>query len=821
MYHILYSFPFKSFSRLGGGFLFLIKFLFFIPFLTAQNFQISGKVTSRTTGKVVNNAEVFVESTSRISEVNSKGNYVLKNLPKGTYVIRVFAENFESEVRQVMLQKNEIIDFQLQVLADSLEGVEVIGTNDNTFGIQRLQSVDGFGIYEAKKTEVIVLEGLTANLATNNARQVYSKVAGLNIWESDGAGIQLGIGGRGLSPHRTSNFNTRQNGYDISADALGYPESYYTPPTEALQEIQIIRGAASLQYGTQFGGMLNFILKKAPEKKAFELTSRQTIGSFNFFNSFNSIAGTKGKFNYYTFYQYKKGNGWRSNSEFDVHTAYARLGFEPNDRLKLNVEYTFMNYLAQQAGGLTDREFRENPRQSNRTRNWFRVNWNLFALDFDYRFSSKLRLNSRTFALLAGKDALGDLSRIDRPDPMKERDLLSDEFQNFGNETRLIYNYEIGKQMAVFLVGARYYRGLTDRKQGKGDDTNSSTFKYLENANLQYSDYDFPNQNVAVFAENIFDISPRFSLTPGIRFEHIETKSEGFYNNITTHPLTGQILSLTPVEDDQVNKRSFVLLGLGMSYKTRKGKEIYANFSQNYRSVNFNDLRVINVNFEVAEDLKDESGFNIDLGIRGEIEQKLTFDASLFFLQYNDRIGSVLTVDEQTNIPKRRRQNVSDARIIGVETFGEVDISKILIPQSPHSLRVFTNLALIHGRYLHSDESAFDGKEVELIPPLNLKMGVSYQFKDFRASWQFTYVQEHFSDASNALETPSAIEGLIPNYSVMDLSFKYSYKHFLTEFGINNLLNQMYFTRRASGYPGPGIIPADGRNLYLTLAVKL
>ena len=38
--------------------------------------------------------------------------------------------------------------------------------------------------------------------------------------------------------------------------ALGYPESYYTPPFEALKSIEIIRGSAALQFGTQFGGLL-------------------------------------------------------------------------------------------------------------------------------------------------------------------------------------------------------------------------------------------------------------------------------------------------------------------------------------------------------------------------------------------------------------------------------------------------------------------------------------------------------------------------------------------------------------------------------------
>jgi Fe(3+) dicitrate transport protein len=41
------------------------------------------------------------------------------------------------------------------------------------------------------------------------------------------------------------------------------------------------------------------------------------------------------------------------------------------------------------------------------------------------------------------------------------------------------------------------------------------------------------------------------------------------------------------------------------------------------------------------------------------------------------------------------------------------------------------------------------------------------------------------------------------------------------ESSINNFANEMYYTRRATGYPGPGILPSDGRSFYLTLQVKM
>ena len=91
-----------------------------------------------------------------------------------------------------------------------------------------MQDYEGTSVLQEKKRSDL-LDLSMANLASNNARQIYNQIPGLNIYQNDDAGLQLNIGGRGLNPNRTSNFNTRQNGYDISADALGYPESYYTP----------------------------------------------------------------------------------------------------------------------------------------------------------------------------------------------------------------------------------------------------------------------------------------------------------------------------------------------------------------------------------------------------------------------------------------------------------------------------------------------------------------------------------------------------------------------------------------------------------------
>jgi Fe(3+) dicitrate transport protein len=53
----------------------------------------------------------------------------------------------------------------------------------------------------------------------------------------------------------------------------------------------------------------------------------------------------------------------------------------------------------------------------------------------------------------------------------------------------------------------------------------------------------------------------------------------------------------------------------------------------------------------------------------------------------------------------------------------------------------------------------------------------------------------------------------------MSGTYAFSEKFFVKG-GINNLLNEKYFTRRAGGYPGPGLLAAEPRNFFVTVGIK-
>ncbi len=800
---------------------YIITLLFYFMFLfcKGQSFSVTGIVNDEM-GKPLAGAVVFVKNTQLSDTTNVDGVYQIKKIPTGTYTFVCFLLNKKTVEKKITISGSQPVNFVLTDISNSLKTIVVEGKQETT-GLSRLEAIDNFGIYEAKKNEVVVLRDITINTATNNARQLYGKITGLNIWESDQAGLQLGIGGRGLNPNRTSNFNTRQNGYDISADALGYPESYYTPPAEALEKIEIVRGAASLQYGTQFGGMVNFRFKKGLLDKKIELTSRQSVGSWNYFSSFNSIGGTvaKGKVNYYAYYNYKRGDGYRPNANFDFHNAYVSFDAALTEKLSVNIDYTKMNYVAQQPGGLTDKLFEDDPRQSLRARNWFRVDWNLLAVNATYRFNANTQLNIRNFGLLAQRQSLGNLERINVADDGGNRTLIDGEFENIGSETRLIHRYKIRKQNSAFVAGVRFYRGTTTARQGDGNNQSGSDFYFLNPTDLENSDYRFPNYNYAAFIENIFDLSPKLSITPGLRFENIQTFSKGYYKEYV-YDGAGNVIVETTNEEDRSRKRSFIIAGIGISYKPTETVEVYGNISQNYRAINFSDLRLVNPSIFIDPNIQDEKGFTADLGIRGKAKNIFSYEVTGFYLSYQDKIGQVLRKDQPPLFNDFRfRGNISDARILGVEAFAECTLSKI----EAHKLlwTAFVNTSVTDAWYVSSENTSVDGNQVEQVPPFILRSGTTVKIQSISFTAQYSHSAQHFSDASNAVRTATAIEGIIPAYSVVDLSASYTYKKFTLEGSCNNVLNEKYFTRRADSYPGPGIIPADGRGFYVTLQVKL
>ncbi len=792
-------------------------------FIIGQENKVSGIILNEDLNTPESKIKIYDIDRGLLDETDEKGNFEFYTNKESNSIIFLSAEDLFFE-KKINIKNDTIIEIIFTPKIENLSEVILSANRTKAFQLKRLEDSKGTSIYAGKKNEVVLVTQTMANLAVNSSRQIYSQVAGLNIYENDDAGIQLHIGGRGLDPNRTSNFNTRQNNYDISADVLGYPESYYTPPAESLSEIQIIRGAASLQYGTQFGGLVNFVILPPNINKSLEITSRNTLGSNNLYTNYTSFSGTINKFSYYSFVNYKKGDGFRSNSEFDSKNMYINLNYQITKKTKISTEFTYLNYLAQQAGGLSDKMFNENPYQSNRQRNWFNLDWFLYNFKLESALNKNTSLVINFFGLNAKRKSLGFRSnRVDQIDPLQERDLIFGDFNNFGLESKLLTKYKILDKKSIFLLGLKYYNSNNTGEQGPGINNSEPNFNFQYDLfpNYRYqSFFTYPNLNFSLFGENIFYLSDKLSITPGFRYENIKTESDGYYKNINLDAAGNVILNELNYSND-IRKRSFVLLGIGISLKPKNFIEFYGNISENYRSVTFADISIYNPSYSINPNITDESGMTADFGLRGNIKNFISYDISLFNLSYNDRIGFVQKLMKDGRV-KTERGNVGDAKIFGIESLIDFNLKKIFFNKENYTLNYFINTSFIDSEYISSEIPGIKGKKVEFVPKSNIKTGLRFGYNNFMLSAQYSYMSKQFTDSSNAISgNLSGVIGQIPSYSILDLSTSYYFKNFTFESGVNNLLNEKYFTRRATGYPGPGIIPSSPRTFYLTIEIKI
>ena len=701
------------------------------------------------------------------------------------------------------------------IATKTLDLSDIIITEYRTVnGVGHLSDVTDGIIYAGKKTEVIITDSLDANKAINNTRQILGRTPGLNIVETESGGFTAnGIATRGLNPSQSIEMNTRQNGYNISADIYGYNEAYYLPPMEAVSRVEMVRGAASLQFGSQFGGLVNYVLKEAPKLKKVEFNTSQTVGSFGLFNSFNSIGGTIKKVNYYAFIQYRTIDGYRPNSKQWQVSGFGKIQYKPNEKVAMSVEYSLLRNELKMPGGLTDSAFNANPKSSTRTRNWLNSPWNIVSANLKYTPTENTTIDFKSTFLFSNRSLVwrnedGGPEALDNIDPSTNqyvpREVGKEKMQNSTTELRISHTYKTGKQRSTLAGGIRYSYAWFNRKGG-GEGTTNSDFDLSITGPWGY-DLDFSTTNFAPFIENVFKIGERFTFTPGFRFEYINSTATGF-----------KTIDNSKIYTDLVRNRYFPLFGAGLGFKLTANTNLYGNISQAYRPIDYGQLEPLGVISKIDPNLKDAKGFNSDLGYRGTIKNYLNFDIGAFYMAYNNRIGVVLKTDEQTGVDYTYRTNIANSVHQGIESYIEFNIVKCINTNSKYGISIFNSFAYIDSKYTSGE---FIGKRVETSANTINRVGLILNDSHFSITCQYNYVGDAYGDASNIKASSDPVAGYIPAYSVLDCSASYKFKKYAIKLGGNNLTDKAYFTRRTDEYPGPGIIPSIGRSWYLGFSAK-
>jgi Fe(3+) dicitrate transport protein len=753
------------------------------------------------------------------------------NLTPGTYNVRFSLIGYAHEsIDGVLIKYDELTEVKVQLRPSNIQLDELEVTEAPIFSYARLGESDELRVLAARKQEVVKMANIDANLVTNVSRQIFARTPGVMVWENDPSGIQINVASRGLSPNRNWEYNTRQNGYDIASDPVGYPEAYYAPPMEAVESIELIRGGASLQYGSQFGGLLNFKLRRA-SGKPIEIVSNQTVGSYGLFNSYNQISGTKGRFSYFGYYNNRSGSGWRDNSAFTAQHAHLRLGYQVHKNWSIEAEVSRQAYESQQAAGLADSLFALDPSQSHRNRNWFGAPATIASTTLKWKPNARATVSLNVFGLLGERNSVGFVRPINVLDTINlilgsynPRQVDRDAYRNIGAELRGQQTYLVANREQVLSYGMRYFNGQTNRQQLGAGSTGRDFDLTLVNGFFA-RDLNFEAEQFSAFAEHMFRFGRRWAVVPGLRFERINNTGSGRINlGADQTPL------LMPNTSRQ---RQFVLGAFGVEYHISPKIESYANISQAYRPITFAEITPSATTDVIDEELRDASGYKSEWGFRGTVQDWLTFDYSVYFMQYQNRIGTIAMYNADSST-YQFRTNIGTANSRGIESYTEVNWTNLLkMPANWGKISTFVALSWNDARIVDQKTTSvsngqisvgnLENNRLEYAPTYLHRYGISYLNKGFSLSLQGSAVGAVYTDATNTVKpNAAATVGLIPAYQVFDLSCKYLFKQRYTfNAGVNNISNALYATRRAGGYPGPGLMPADPRTAYVGVGIRL
>lgn len=658
-----------------------------------------------------------------------------------------------------------------------------------------LPDVQGTKINAGKKTTVLDFDALP-RINGNNYRQALTEAPGLVL--SEESTPLLSIGYRGLNPGRVQYMQVLADGIPLHADQFGYPEAYYTPPLDTVDRIEFTRGGAALMYGPQPGGALNYVTHRPRTDRAFSGETLHTTGSDQSYSTFNYVDGTVGRVGYYGYFHHRETAGFRSaNSDVRLNAFTGRLALDATTASRWLFTVESFGEEHGEPGGLT---FATGPGRVNydTARGTASRLFDRFALErraaaliwerdlangtfstrawaIDYTRTSK-RQNGGGFGVLpAGPDAA-------------TKNLERQQFNTYGAEGRVRLDWGAANRQ-VFTAGAQLFSTVSPRTDSRGRSADADNGDVLTRSRRE-SFY------TPVFVENLLRFGA-LSLTPGVRLEWVRQTVDETFN------LAKQNAG-TPLGRSS-DRQSVPLLGLASAYQFATKTQAYANLSESYRPIVFTQAVPTGGTALIPADLAESRAANYELGLRSQPAPGLVCEASVFWLDFANQIGTVSLPGGRSTVG-----NVGRSVHRGAEASLKYNLLARRSGPAAPELNAYANVMLLRARFERGPQA---GRTPQLAPAHVVRAGLVYSRGDaIKLGLLGTVVARSYGDDNNSAERA------LPAHSVCDLTaeFKITGTRVRLVGGINNLLDADYYSRVTNA----GIDPAPRRNAYAGVAVE-
>ncbi len=755
----------------------------------------------------------FVQET--VTDID--GTFAFLSLPQGRYRISVSARAFGAISRDMIFSTNERLDL---VLKPETVAAEVSVTSSYLTGTpESLTEIPG----SIERIDARTLE----SSRVFNFSEALRKISGVNVRDEEGFGLRPNIGIRGTNPTRSTKVLLLEDGMPLSYAPYGDNASYYHPPVERYESIEVLKGSGQIAYGPQtIAGVINYLTPNPPAKPSFNF--KLEGGNQRFFNGGAGFGGTFGKLGGILNFNHKRGDGARENTRFKLYDSFTKVTYALNQNNALTAKYTFFREDSNLTyTGATEAEFAAKARGNIFKNDFFNTRRYGFALQHVGVFTSKINLTTNFYSNYFSRDwwrqSSNSSQRPNRLNVDSDCRGLADlnttcgnegrlrDYLMIGIEPRLNANFSISGVRNEFNIGFRIHREDQDRIQKNGDLPNSRDGAIAENNERKAMAYSGFIQNRFIWRD--------FAITPGVRIEKIEFER----TNALANGGAGVTGNTTVTE---------VIPGFGVAYSGLPRMTIFAGAHRGFSPPRVED--VVSNTGGVTE-LDSELSWNYEIGVRSRPFRGIELSSAFFRNDYANQIvaASIAGGTAFTNGGETLQQ--------GLEFSSQIDSGAIF--RSPHNFyfrTAFTYLptAEFRGTRLSSVTSAatlnvycpaarrvsptacsITENRLPYSPETLLTSSIGYSHPaGFDAFVENVIIGRQFGDDLNAVNpTSNAQLGAIPAQTYWNATANYKVEKLRTTFFVTakNISDRLFIVDRSRG-----ILPSQGRLIQAGVHVR-
>lgn len=670
-----------------------------------------------------------------------------------------------------------------------MPAIEVIGENKDA-----LKNIPGSG--------QIITKALLSKIHPISVHEVLSRVPGLHLRDEEGLGLRPNIGVRGLFPTRSSKVLLLEDGIPFVLAPYGDPATYYHPPIDRFERIDVLKGSGQIQFGPQsIGGVINYITKTPPSEPSGSISV--IGGSRNFFKTYTSAGGTWGDVKLLLDYTRKLGDGARENIHSEVDDLTGKIGVSVGKKSSLLLKLNYYGENSQVTyAGLTQTEYEQNPRANPFKDDNFKITRVGLHSIYYYPLTEKIFLTANLYSYNiqrnwwrqhhngVNSNVIPATETQTKPDTAVTGRLR--DFWVYGIEPRLNLNHSFLRLKHKTDFGFRLHYEIQDRQALQNLASSTARTGTLIEDNGRFT------EAIAFFLQDQFSpLTQNLTITTGVRLEHV--------NYDRTNRLYAGGSGVTGKTD-----LTELIPGWGINFSPNSSWTWFAGVHRGFAPPRTEDA--IDNNGAPVE-LEAELSWNYELGMRSEPVSGLNLEFTFFRLDFENQIIAHSVAAGSAGPLTNAGQTLHQGGEVGttldwgklLKTLNglKTDLSYTYLPIARFEgtrYSALTGSALLPGE---PEQFLVSGNRLTYAPEHVLSTGIEFSHQEeLDLRLEALYISQQFTDDRNTVTpTPSGRRGLISEYTVFNASANYHWKAMKSTLfvSVKNIFDRLYVVDRSRG----------------------